>query len=123
MTRLRDIDNCRTSTGRSVTADGGRRFATTFRTTLDLSQCVLNGVVGASAEYGEGRSAALPQSADRVRHSTTQYPNALVKRVAPVLVDPACHRSYCGDQHSDPLRVGRAAVGRRSAVAYREDAG
>lgn len=75
MTRLSNIDNCRALTGRCGIADGQRRFATTFRTALDLSRCVFDGVAEAPAvSYGDGRSPALPQSANRVRHSTMQEP-------------------------------------------------
>ena len=86
MGKLINIDNGGTLTDIWV-LDGDRSFHTKAITTpYDLSRCFSEGLKKVSAViYGEEDLAALLQSTDHIRYSTTQGTNALVERKGPRL--------------------------------------
>ncbi|MBI5922517.1 MAG: hydantoinase/oxoprolinase family protein [Betaproteobacteria bacterium] len=86
MGKLINIDNGGTLTD-IVVIDGNRIFHTkTLTTPYDLSKCFISGLKqAASAIYGEENLAALLQSTDHIRYSTTQGTNALVEKKGPRL--------------------------------------
>ena len=86
MTRLINIDNGGTLTDVCVIDDDGVRCTKTLTTQVDLSRCLFDGLAKASVLlYDEPRPAALLQATDRIRYSTTQGTNALVRRDGPRL--------------------------------------
>jgi N-methylhydantoinase A len=86
MGKLINIDNGGTLTDIWV-LDGDKSFHTkTITTPYDLSKCFFEGLKKVSGViYGEDDVAALLQSTDHIRYSTTQGTNALVERKGPRL--------------------------------------
>lgn len=86
MGKLINIDNGGTLTDIWV-LDGARSYHTkTITTPFDLSKCFMEGLAKISSLiYGEESLAALLQSTDHIRYSTTQGTNALVERKGPRL--------------------------------------
>ncbi len=86
MGKLINIDNGGTLTDIWV-LDGDRSYHTkTITTPYDLSRCFYEGLKKVSGIiYGEDDLAALLQSTDHIRYSTTQGTNALVERKGPRL--------------------------------------
>lgn len=86
MGKLINIDNGGTLTDIWV-LDGARSYHTkTITTPFDLSKCFMEGLTKVSALiYGGENLAALLQSTDHIRYSTTQGTNALVERKGPRL--------------------------------------
>ena len=86
MGKLFNIDNGGTLTDIWV-LDGDRSYHTkTITTPYDLSRCFYEGLKKVSGViYGEDDLAALLQSTDHIRYSTTQGTNALVERKGPRL--------------------------------------
>ena len=94
MTWLIDVDNGGTTTGFCLVDGGEVRYAKTLTTPYDLSRCLFDGLAKVSElAYGRLRLAALLQSMDCIRYSTTQGTNVLVQRAGPQLgllvTDPA----------------------------------
>src|SRR5438046_6054172 len=86
MEQLSDLDNAGTLTGCCCVDRGEVRCAKTLTTPYDLSRCLFDGLAKVSElAYGEPRLAALLQSTDCIRYSTTQGTNALVQRTGPQL--------------------------------------
>ncbi len=86
MTRLINIDNGGTLTDVCIIDSDGVRYTKTLTTPFDLSRCLFDGLAKASVLlYDEPRTAALLQTTDRIRYSTTQGTNALVQRKGPRL--------------------------------------
>jgi N-methylhydantoinase A/oxoprolinase/acetone carboxylase beta subunit len=86
MTRLINIDNGGTLTDFCFVDDGEVRYTKTLTTPYDLSRCLFDGLTKVSElVYGEPQLAALLQSTDYIRYSTTQGTNALVQRAGPRL--------------------------------------
>jgi N-methylhydantoinase A/oxoprolinase/acetone carboxylase beta subunit len=84
MTRLINIDNGGTLTDFCFVDGGEVRYTKTLTTPYDLSRCLFDGLAKVSElAYGEPRLAALLQSTDCIRYSTTQGTNALVQRTGP----------------------------------------
>ena len=88
MTWLINVDNGGTTTGFCL-VDGK-----TLTTPYDLSRCLFDGLAKVSElAYGRPRLAALLQSTDCIRYSTTWGANALVQRAEPqvglLVTDPA----------------------------------
>lgn len=84
--RLINIDNGGTLTDVCVVEGDQITFTKTLTTPYDLSRCLFDGLTKASeALYGEPQLAALLQSTDYIRYSTTQGNNALVQRQGPKL--------------------------------------
>lgn len=86
MGKLINIDNGGTLTDIWV-LDGAKSYRTkTITTPYDLSKCFFEGLKKISADiYGKEDLAALLQSTDHIRYSTTQGTNALVERKGPPL--------------------------------------
>jgi N-methylhydantoinase A/oxoprolinase/acetone carboxylase beta subunit len=81
LTRLINIDNGGTLTDICVIDGDDVQYTKTLTTPFDLSSCLFEGLTKASAVvYGEERLAALLQTTDYIRYSTTQGTNALVQR-------------------------------------------
>src|SRR5690348_6745997 len=94
MTWLINVDNGGTTTGFYLVDGGEVRFTKTLTTPYDLSRCLFEGLAKASElAYGRPRLAALLQSTDGIRYSTTPGTNAPVQRAEPQLgllvTDPA----------------------------------
>jgi N-methylhydantoinase A len=86
MTRLINIDNGGTLTDFCLVDGGEVRYTKALTTPYDLSRCLFDGLTRVSElVYGEPRLAALLQSTDYIRYSTTQGTNALVQRAGPRL--------------------------------------
>src|SRR6266567_2563852 len=86
MTRLINIDNGGTLTDFCLVDGDEVRYTKTLTTPYDLSLCLFDGLTKVSElAYGEPRLAALLQSTDCIRYSTTQGTNALVQRAGPQL--------------------------------------
>jgi N-methylhydantoinase A/oxoprolinase/acetone carboxylase beta subunit len=86
MTRLINIDNGGTLTDFCLVDGDEVRFTKTLTTPYDLSRCLFDGLAKVSElVYAEPRLAALLQSTDWIRYSTTQGTNALVQRAGPQL--------------------------------------
>ena len=86
MTRLINIDNGGTLTDFCLVDDGDVRYTKTLTTPYDLSRCLFDGLTRvAELVYGAPELAALLQSTDYIRYSTTQGTNALVQRAGPRL--------------------------------------
>ena len=86
MTRLINIDNGGTLTDFCLVDGGDVRYTKTLTTPYDLSRCLFDGLTRVSElVYGEPQLAALLQSTDYIRYSTTQGTNALVQRAGPRL--------------------------------------
>src|SRR6266702_3867487 len=86
MTRLINIDNGGTLTDFCLVDGGEVRYTKTLTTPYDLSRCLFDGLTKISElAYSEPRLAALLQSTDCIRYSTTQGTNALVQRAGPQL--------------------------------------
>jgi N-methylhydantoinase A/oxoprolinase/acetone carboxylase beta subunit len=86
MTRLINIDNGGTLTDFCLVDGGEVRYTKTLTTPYDLSRCLFDGLTKVSElAYGEPQLAALLQSTDWIRYSTTQGTNALVQRAGPQL--------------------------------------
>jgi N-methylhydantoinase A len=94
MTWLINVDNGGTTTGFCLVDGSEVRYTKTLTTPYDLSRCLFDGLAKVSElAYGRPRLAALLQSTDCIRYSTTQGTNALVQRAGPQLgllvTDPA----------------------------------
>ena len=119
MTRLINIDNGGTLTDFCLVDGGEVRYTKTLTTPYDLSRCLFDGL-GKVSElvYGDPRLAALLQSTDYIRYSTTQGTNALVQRAGPrlglLLTDPALMDGLAATPAQEDL-LG-ALVGDRWAV-------
>jgi N-methylhydantoinase A/oxoprolinase/acetone carboxylase beta subunit len=86
MTRLINIDNGGTLTDFCLVDGDEVRYTKTLTTPYDLSRCLFDGLTKVSElAYGEPQLAALLQSTDCIRYSTTQGTNALVQRAGPQL--------------------------------------
>ena len=86
MTRLINIDNGGTLTDFCLVDGGEVRYTKTLTTPYDLSRCLFDGLAKVSElVYGRPRLAALLQSTDCIRYSTTQGINALAQRAGPQL--------------------------------------
>ena len=86
MTRLINIDNGGTLTDFCLVDGDEVRYTKTLTTPYDLSRCLFDGLTKVSElAYSEPRLAALLQSTDCIRYSTTQGTNALVQRAGPQL--------------------------------------
>ncbi|MDA8373158.1 MAG: hydantoinase/oxoprolinase family protein, partial [Actinomycetota bacterium] len=84
--RLINIDNGGTLTDVCVVDGGSITHAKTLTTPYDLSRCLFDGLTKASQLiYGEPQLAALLQSTDYIRYSTTEGTNALIQRQGPRL--------------------------------------
>jgi len=87
MTRLINIDNGGTLTDFCLVDGADVRYTKTLTTPYDLSRCLFDGLTRVSElVYGEPQLAALLQSTDYIRYSTTQGTNALVQRAGPRLL-------------------------------------
>jgi N-methylhydantoinase A len=86
MTWLINVDNGGTTTGFCLVDGGEVRYTKTLTTPYDLSRCLFDGLAKVSElAYGRPRLAALLQSTDCIRYSTSQGTNALVQRAGPQL--------------------------------------
>ena len=108
MTRLINIDNGGTLTDFCLVDGGEVRYTKTLTTPYDLSRCLFDGL-GKVSElvYPEPRLAALLQSTDYIRYSTTQGTNALVQRAGPrlglLLTDPTLVEGLAATQAQEDL--------------------
>ena len=119
MTRLINIDNGGTLTDICVVDGDEVRYTKTLTTPFDLSRCLFDGLAKASTLlYGQERLAALLQSTDYIRYSTTQGTNALVQRKGPRLglltTDPTLVEALAATSEEEDLLS--ALVGDRHAV-------
>jgi N-methylhydantoinase A/oxoprolinase/acetone carboxylase beta subunit len=119
MTRLINIDNGGTLTDICVVDGDQVHFTKTLTTPFDLSRCLFDGLSKASAAvYGHEKLAALLQSTDHIRYSTTQGTNALVQRRGPrlglIVADPTLLEALAATREQEDL-LG-ALVGPRHAV-------
>jgi N-methylhydantoinase A len=119
MTRLINIDNGGTLTDICVVDGDDVRYTKTLTTPFDLSRCLFDGLTKASTLlYGQERLAALLQSTDYIRYSTTQGTNALVQRKGPRLglltTDPTLVEALAATSEEEDLLS--AIVGDRHAV-------
>jgi N-methylhydantoinase A/oxoprolinase/acetone carboxylase beta subunit len=119
MTRLINIDNGGTLTDICVVDGDDVRYTKTLTTPFDLSRCLFDGLAKASTLlYGQERLAALLQSTDYIRYSTTQGTNALVQRKGPRLglltTDPTLVEALAATSEEEDLLS--ALVGDRHAV-------
>jgi N-methylhydantoinase A len=119
MTRLINIDNGGTLTDFCLVDGGDVRYTKTLTTPYDLSRCLFDGLTRVSElVYGEPQLAALLQSTDYIRYSTTQGTNALVQRAGPrlglLLADPAVAERLAATQAQQDLLA--ALVGNRWAA-------
>jgi N-methylhydantoinase A/oxoprolinase/acetone carboxylase beta subunit len=116
MTRLINIDNGGTLTDFCLVDGGEVRYTKTLTTPYDLSRCLFDGLTKVSElAYGEAQLAALLQSTDCIRYSTTQGTNALVQRAGPQLgllvTDPTLVEGLAATQAQEDLLA--ALVGDR----------
>ena len=116
MTRLINIDNGGTLTDFCLVDGGEVRYTKTLTTPYDLSRCLFDGLTKVSElAYGEPQLAALLQSTDCIRYSTTQGTNALVQRAGPQLgllvTDPTLVEGLAATQAQEDLLA--ALVGDR----------
>ena len=116
MTRLINIDNGGTLTDFCLVDGGEVRYTKTLTTPYDLSRCLFDGLTKISElAYSEPRLAALLQSTDCIRYSTTQGTNALVQRAGPQLgllvTDPTLVEGLAATQAQEDLLA--ALVGDR----------
>ena len=116
MTRLINIDNGGTLTDFCLVDGGEVRYTKTLTTPYDLSRCLFDGLTKVSElAYSEPRLAALLQSTDCIRYSTTQGTNALVQRAGPQLgllvTDPTLVEGLAATQAQEDLLA--ALVGDR----------
>jgi N-methylhydantoinase A len=119
MTRLINIDNGGTLTDFCFVDGGEVRYTKTLTTPYDLSRCLFDGLAKVSElAYGEPRLAALLQSTDCIRYSTTQGTNALVQRAGPqlglLITDPTLFEGLAATQAQEDLLT--ALVGDRCGV-------
>jgi N-methylhydantoinase A len=119
MTRLINIDNGGTLTDFCLVDGGDVRYTKTLTTPYDLSRCLFDGLTRVSElVYGEPQLAALLQSTDYIRYSTTQGTNALVQRAGPrlglLLADPSVAERLGATRAQEDLLA--ALVGDRLAV-------
>src|SRR5580692_11393722 len=119
MTRLINIDNGGTLTDFCLVDGGEVRYTKTLTTPYDLSRCLFDGLTRVSElVYGEPALAALLQSTDYIRYSTTQGTNALVQRAGPrlglLLADSAVAADLAATGAQEDLFA--ALVGDRWAV-------
>src|SRR5260370_4373221 len=119
MIRLLNIDNGGTLTDFCLVDGDEVRYTKTLTTPYDLSRCLFDGVAEVSERaYGEPRLAALLQSTDWIRYSTTQGTNALVQRAGPqlglILTDPTLVEGLAATQAQEDLLT--ALVGDRWGV-------
>jgi len=81
MTWLINVDNDGAMTGFCLVDGDEVRYTKTLTTPYDLSRCLFDGLAKVSElACGQPRLAALLQSTDRIRYSTTQGTNPLVQR-------------------------------------------
>ena len=116
MTRLINIDNGGTLTDFCLVDGGEVRYTKTLTTPYDLSRCLFDGLTKVSElAYSEPQLAALLQSTDCIRYSTTQGTNALVQRAGPQLgllvTDPTLVEGLAATQAQEDLLA--ALVGGR----------
>jgi N-methylhydantoinase A/oxoprolinase/acetone carboxylase beta subunit len=116
MTRLINIDNGGTLTDFCFVDGDEVRYTKTLTTPYDLSRCLFDGLTQVSElAYGEPQLAALLQSTDWIRYSTTQGTNALVQRTGPQLgllvTDPTLIEGLAATQAQEDLLT--ALVGDR----------
>ncbi len=116
MTRLINIDNGGTLTDFCLVDGDEVRYTKTLTTPYDLSRCLFDGLTKVSElAYGEPRLAALLQSTDCIRYSTTQGTNGLVQRAGPQLgllvTDPTLIEGLAATQAQEDLLT--ALVGDR----------
>ena len=116
MTRLINIDNGGTLTDFCLVDGGEVRYTKTLTTPYDLSRCLFDGLTKVSElAYSEPQLAALLQSTDCIRYSTTQGTNALVQRAGPQLgllvTDPTLVEGLAATQAQEDLLA--ALVGDR----------
>jgi N-methylhydantoinase A len=119
LTRLINIDNGGTLTDVCVIDGDNVRYTKTLTTPFDLSSCLFDGLTKASSVvYGEERLAALLQTTDYIRYSTTQGTNALVQRQGPRIGLLAADSSLYGRLADAPARdeLLAALVGDRDAT-------
>ena len=119
MTRLINIDNGGTLTDFCLVDGGEVRYTKTLTTPYDLSRCLFDGLTKVSElVYGEPQLAALLQSTDYIRYSTTQGTNALVQRAGPrlglLVADPTVIEGLGATQAQEDLLA--ALVGDRWAA-------
>jgi N-methylhydantoinase A/oxoprolinase/acetone carboxylase beta subunit len=119
MTRLINIDNGGTLTDFCLVDGGEVRYTKTLTTPYDLSRCLFDGLTKVSElVYGEPQLAALLQSTDYIRYSTTQGTNALVQRAGPrlglLVADPTVVEGLAATQAQEDLLA--ALVGGRWAA-------
>jgi N-methylhydantoinase A len=119
MTRLINIDNGGTLTDFCLVDSGEVRYTKTLTTPYDLSRCLFDGLTKVSElVYGEPQLAALLQSTDYIRYSTTQGTNALVQRAGPrlglLVADPTVVEGLGATQAQEDLLA--ALVGDRWAA-------
>ena len=89
MTWLINVDNGGTTTGFCLVDGGEVRYTKTLTTPYDLSRCLFDGLAKVSElAYGRSRLAALLQSTDCIRYSTTRGTNALVQRAGLISCPP-----------------------------------
>jgi N-methylhydantoinase A len=119
MTRLINIDNGGTLTDFCLVDGDEVRYTKTLTTPYDLSRCLFDGLTKVSElAYSEPQLAALLQSTDCIRYSTTQGTNALVQRAGPQLgllvTDPTLVEGLAATQAQEDLLT--ALVGDRWGV-------
>ena len=119
MTRLINIDNGGTLTDFCLVDGDEVRYTKTLTTPYDLSRCLFDGLAQVSElAYGQPQLAALLQSTDCIRYSTTQGTNALVQRAGPKLgllvTDPTLVEGLAATQAQEDLLA--ALVGDRWAT-------
>src|SRR5580704_3786961 len=115
-TRLINIDNGGTLTDFCLVDGDEVRYTKTLTTPYDLSRCLFDGLTKVSElAYSEPQLAALLQSTDCIRYSTTQGTNALVQRAGPQLgllvTDPTLVEGLAATQAQEDLLA--ALVGDR----------
>jgi len=108
MARLINIDNGGTLTDFFLVDDGEVRYTKTLTTPYGLSRCLFDGLTKVSElVYGEPALAALLQSTDYIRYSTTQGTNALVQRAGPrlglLVADPTVVEGLAATQAQEDL--------------------
>ena len=113
MTRLINIDNGGTLTDFCLVEGGEVRYTKTLTTPYDLSRCLFDGLTKVSElVYSEPQLAALLQSTDCIRYSTTQGTNALVQRAGPQLgllvTDPTLVEGLAATQAQEDLLAARS---------------
>ena len=124
MTRLINIDNGGTLTDFCLIDGDEVRYTKTLTTPYDLSRCLFDGLAKVSElAYGEPQLAALLQSTDCIRYSTTQGTNALVQRAGPnlglLVTDPTLVEGLAATQAQEELLA--ALVGDRWGTISLDD--